>query len=110
MFRNEDDFNLEEDFNVEEGILKYSDILERVEVEPDEINRIIELVKFSAADRIYLELYDKIQNPVFIDDTLATKIVKEIVKILRPTFAVEDGMHDPILQILQVFKKYNIRM
>ncbi len=103
-------FSKEDDFNVEEGILKYSDILERVEVEPDEINRIIELVKFSAADRIYLELYDKIQNPVFIDDTTASKIVKEILKILRPTFADENGMHNPILQILEVFNKYNIRM
>ena len=36
MFNREDDFNLEEDFNVEEGILKYSDILERVEIEPED--------------------------------------------------------------------------
>ncbi len=103
-------FSKEDDFNVEEGILKYSDILERVEVEPDEINRIIELVKFSAADRIYLDLYDKIQNPVFIDDTTATKIVKEILKILRPVFTEEDFLHNPIEQILDVFKKYNIKM
>ena len=110
MFNREDDFNLEEDFNVEEGILKYSDILERVEIEPEEMERIIKLVKSSVADRIYLDLYDKIQNPVFVDDTLATKIVKEILKILRPTFADENDMYNPLLQILDIFHKYNIRV
>ncbi len=103
-------FNNEEDFNVEEGVLKYSDILERVEIEPEEIDRIIELVKYSAADRIYLELYNKIQNPVFIDDTTATKIVKEILKILRPVFTEEDFLHNPIEQILEVFNKYNVKV
>lgn len=103
-------FNEEEDFNVEEGILKYSEILERVEVQPEEIDHIIELVKYSAADRIYLELYDKIQNPVFVDDTIATKIVKEILKILNPSFSDENDMYNPIPQILDVFNKYNIKM
>ncbi len=100
---------LENHFYCDESRLKISDIVKKSKVYEEEMEIATDLAKRAIISKIYLEFYDMIRNPVFVDDTQATKMVKKIQKILIKYFK-EDFIDEKeiICSIVDVFKENKI--
>ena len=87
----------------------YSDIVKKCENCAEELEIVTDVAKNLVASKLYLDFYDLINNPVFIDDTQASRMIKDIQKLLLK-YLNDDFTDDKkvICSIIDIFNENKI--